>query len=318
MNAQNLTERYVDAAMRTVPESQREDLAIELRASIGDQVDARVEAGESPLDAERAVLTDLGDPDELAAGYTERVMWLIGPRYFLDWWRLLKLLLWIVPASVTFAVALGMTLGGEPFGEIIGTTVVAVLGTIVHLGFWTTLVFALLERTIDRDAKTAPLAPWSLERLPELRQSGATFVDLIATIVMLLIAAGAILWDHFIGFVAGEPQLALLDPSLWPWWIAGLFLVMALEIVLMTSVYLTGRWTMGHAIANAALAVVAAVPALWLLAQGRLINLEFWTTVVPDDGAHVGEIIAIITGFTIAGVMVWDIIDGFLKAHRSR
>ena len=45
-----LTDRYVDAAMRTVPEKQRPDLSAELRASIDDQIDARVDAGEAPRD----------------------------------------------------------------------------------------------------------------------------------------------------------------------------------------------------------------------------------------------------------------------------
>src|SRR3954464_2212709 len=118
MNASTttLTDRYVSAAVRTVPEDQRSDLAAELRASIDDQVDARVEGGEPRGSAERAVLTDLGDPDKLAAGYMDRPLYLIGPRYFLDWWRLLKLLLWIVLPCAAFGIALGQTIAGEPFG----------------------------------------------------------------------------------------------------------------------------------------------------------------------------------------------------------
>ena len=77
-----LTDRYVDAAMRTVPEAQRADLAAELRASIDDQIEARIEQGEQQGDAERAVLIELGDPDRLAAQYTDRPLWLVGPRYF--------------------------------------------------------------------------------------------------------------------------------------------------------------------------------------------------------------------------------------------
>ncbi len=65
--------------MRTVPEKQRADLSAELRASIADQIDARVESGESRDAAERAVLIELGDPDALAAGYTDRPLHLIGP-----------------------------------------------------------------------------------------------------------------------------------------------------------------------------------------------------------------------------------------------
>ena len=48
MNTSTLTDRYIDAAMRTVPEKQRADLAAELRASIDDQIDARVESGRAP------------------------------------------------------------------------------------------------------------------------------------------------------------------------------------------------------------------------------------------------------------------------------
>ena len=151
-----LTDRYVDAAMRTVPEKQRPDLSAELRASIDDQIDARVDAGEPPRGAERAVLTDLGDPDKLAAGYTDRPLHLIGPRYYLDWWRLLKLLLWIVLPFAAFGVALGLTLAGKPFGEIVGTVWVVLITTTVHLFFWTTLVFALVERNVRPWRRSAP------------------------------------------------------------------------------------------------------------------------------------------------------------------
>ena len=81
--------------MRSVPDKQRDDLAAELRASIADDIDARIDAGEPAADAERAVLSELGDPDKLGAGYAERPLWLIGPRYYLQWRRLVTLLLWV-------------------------------------------------------------------------------------------------------------------------------------------------------------------------------------------------------------------------------
>ncbi len=49
-----LTDRYVYAVTRSLPESQRADIDKELRASIADAVDARVEAGDHPAEAERA------------------------------------------------------------------------------------------------------------------------------------------------------------------------------------------------------------------------------------------------------------------------
>lgn len=319
MASTTLTDRYVDAAMRTVPEKQRADLAAELRASIEDQIDARVEAGESQDVAEAAVLTELGDPDKLAAGYTDRPLYLIGPKYFLIWWRLLKLLLWIVPPIVAFAVALGQTISGAGIGEIIGTSVLATMGTILHLAFWTTLVFAVIERAEVTSAESVPLTAWTPDQLPEPRESGAKFSDMIVTIVFLAIGAGAILWDQFIGFAPGYPGLSVLDPGLWPWWISGLFAAMAVEAVLQVVVFLRGRWTLGLAAVNAVLNLVVAVPALWLLTQGRLLNAEFWTTVIPPDSSEtVASVVAILMGFGIAAVAIWDTIDAFLKARRAR
>ena len=80
MNA-TLTDRYVTATVRDLPDKQRAEVVRELRTTIADQIDARPEAGRpiSP-EAERAVLTELGDPVRLAAGYSGRPLYLIGPR----------------------------------------------------------------------------------------------------------------------------------------------------------------------------------------------------------------------------------------------
>ncbi|MFH8248918.1 permease prefix domain 1-containing protein [Microbacterium sp. B2969] len=311
-----LTDRYVDAAMRGVPEKQRADLAAELRGSIADQIDARIEAGEPAQSAEREVLIELGDPDKLAAGYLERPLWLVGPRYYLDWWRLLKLLWAIVPVCAAFGVALGQTLAGASFGEIVGSVVGVVIAVIVHVAFWVTLVFVILERT---GHETMDPAPWTPDRLPEPKASGAGFGDMIASLVFLAIGVGAVLWDHFVGWpVGGGERLPFLDPGLWPWWIAALFVVMALEAILAVTVHARGRWTMGLAAGNAVINVVFAVAALWLLAGGRLVNPDFFPTVIPEDAAEVAGILGIILGFVIGGVAIWSSIDAFLKARRAR
>jgi hypothetical protein len=315
MNA-TLTDRYVDAAMRSVPEKQRDDLSAELRASIDDQIDARVDAGERHEAAERAVLTELGDPDKLAAGYLERPLWLVGPRYYLDWWRLLKLLWAIVPACAAFGVALGQTLAGAPLGAIIGSTIGVVVSVIVHVAFWVTIVFVILERT---GHETMDQSAWTPDRLPEPKASGAKLSDLVATLVFLAIGAGFVLWDHFIGWPVGDGRTtSFLDPGLWPWWITGLFVLMAAEAALAVTVYARGRWTTGLAYLNLVLDVAIALPALWLISQGLFLNPELLPTVDPDDGAQVTGILNVILGFVFAGIAVWDSIDAFLKAHRAR
>ncbi|WP_438354151.1 permease prefix domain 1-containing protein [Microbacterium sp. CJ88] len=311
----SLTDRYIHAATRSLPDESRADLAAELRASIADAVDARTEAGEEPDAAERAVLVEMGDPDRLAAEYADRPLWVIGPRYFLEWWRLLKLLWAIVPACAVGGVALGMTLAGESFGSIMGTLWSVLVAVVVHIGFWTTLVFFVIERS----GSNAPMAgPWTPDALPEIRERGLGFAELITSLAILGLLAGALVWDRFVGFVPGHEQLSFFDHGLWPWAMGVLFVLMAGQAALGIVVYVRGRWTMPLAAVDALIAVAVAVPALVLLLQGRLLNPDFFPTLAGESGAEVASVIGALTGFTIAGVAVWNIVDVALKARRTR
>ena len=320
MDTTTLTDRYVDAAMRTVPERQRADLSAELRASIDDQIEARVAGGEQHGAAERAVLTELGDPDKLAAGYTDRPLHLIGPRYYLDWWRLLKLLLLIVLPAAAFGIGLAQTLSGQPIGSIIGGLVTTLLSVAVHLCFWVTLVFAIVERTGARNVST--LTEWNVDQLPAIRPRGVGFGDMIASIVFLAVAAGAVIWDLTIGFVpdAGSPgePLSFLNPGLWPWWIVALFVLLALEATLAVVVYLVGRWTPPLAVVNAVLALAFAIPALVLLAQGQLLNPEYFPTLIGEQGDEVAAVVSGVFASGIVLVTAWDIVDVAIKTMRAR
>ena len=319
MDAETLTTRYVDAAMRTVPEKQRDDLAEELTASIADQIEARTEAGEPAEAAERAVLTELGDPERLAAGYTGRQLHLIGPRYYLDWWRLLKLLLWIVIPSAGAAVALGKVLSGAPVGDVISAIWVTMLTAGLHVAFWTTLVFVILERT---GHETMDATPWTPDKLPEPKETGARFSDLIASLVWLLILAGAIVWDQVFGLVyLDDHWMPALDPALWPWWLGVFLLVIAVEAVVSFAVYARGRWTYALATVHAILDLVTMVLAVALIAQNQLVNpvvVSAITDAVGLDGADAPRIIAILVAAGIVVVEVWDALDAFRKARRSR
>lgn len=318
MDTTTLTQRYIEAAMRTVPEAQRADLGDELRASIEDQVEARTEAGEELSAAERAVLEELGDPEKFAAGYTDRVLYLIGPRYFLLWWRLLKLLLCIVTPFAAFGTALGQTLADAPVGEILSTTWAATVGSVLLVAFWTTLVFAVIERSTSA-SKEDLTGPWTPEQLPEPRPYGAKLSDVVSALVYLVIVAGVIVWDRTFGLVRlGGEWHSFLHPSLWPWWVGAALLLMAASAAVTVMSYLRRRWTYGRAALKTAVNLMVAVPAVWLMAQNRLLNSEPWLAAIPDDGAQVARIVTIVLAFAIVGVCLGDAINAFVKVRRSR
>lgn len=320
-----LTERYISATIRSLPPETQGDVRAELEASIADAVEARIDQGEDPQEAERAALTALGDPGALAAGYADRPLHLIGPRYYLAWWRLLKLLLMIVPVCALGGVALGQTIAGAPVGEVISSAVLATGGTILHVCFWTTLVFVILERSgTDAGMK------WDVDQLPEASDDGVGRNELIASLVFLGLAVGALLWDRFRGFVVVDGEaLPILDPGLWPWGIGVLFLLIVAEAVFAIVVYRRRGWSTALAVVNTVLAVAFLAWTLTLLLTGDLVNPDFLAHIVAagGDGFAAGDaeaadeggifrILAVLLGFGIALGVGWDIVDGWRKARR--
>lgn len=310
-----LTERYIAQAIKGLPPEMQDDVRAELEASIADAIESELEQGEERGDPERTVLTELGDPGALAAGYIDRPLQLIGPKYYLTWWRLLKLLIWIVIPCVVGAVALGLAISEASFGEIIGQTIAVSVTVFVHLCFWVTLVFAILERA---GADTG--AEWDVDQLPEPQSTGTGRADLIAALIFLGITVGALLWDSFIGFIRVDGEaLSLMNPDLWPAWMALLFVIFAIDVVLAIAIFVKGRWTTAFAVVNTALAVSFASWGLTLLGRGQLVNSEWLDFVFLQNGVghDVLRILAVLLGFGIAGFSLWSIIDGWLKRRRD-
>lgn len=322
-----LIERYISATIRSLPPETQNDVRAELEASIADAVESRVEQGEDPRDAERAALTALGDPGVLAAGYADRPLHLIGPRYYLAWWRLLKLLLIIVPVCALGGVALGQTIAGAPVGEVISSAVLAAGASILHVCFWTTLVFVILERSgTDAGVK------WDVDQLPEVTDDGVGRNELIASLVFLGLAVGALLWDRFRGFVVIDGDaLPILDPQLWPWGIGALLLLILAEAVFAIVLYRRRGWTTALAVVNTVLAVAFLAWTLVLLLRGELVNPDFLAHLVAaggegfaaGDAEAAGEggifrILAVLLGFGVACGVGWDIVDGWIKTARAR
>lgn len=310
-----LTDRYVWAAARSVPEAQRDEFSRELRERIGDATDAHVARGAAPADAEHAALVELGDPWKLAAGYVDRPMHLIGPRYFPAWWRLLKTLLVIVVPISAVGVLLGQVLSGAPIGKIIAETITTTLSVAVHLAFWTTLAFAIAERT----SSTVPIATWTPEQLPQVRDDARAgrLGDLVASTVFLTILAGAIVWQQTGAIFRDGERLPIpvLDPALWSFWIPYFLVLLALEVVFAVVIYLRG-WTWVMAGVNVLLNVAFIVPALWLFFSGKLFAPEFLDVIGwPWEGS---DVVVTVLAFVVIGATVWDIIDGFRKAAANR
>ncbi|MGV0108706.1 permease prefix domain 1-containing protein [Arthrobacter sp. CP30] len=314
----SLTDRYIWAAVRTVPESERPDLELDIRDLIEGAVEARTATRHDPAAAERDALSELGDPERLAADYVDRPLTLIGPRYYLDWLRILRTVLLIVVPLATVAVLVVQLLTTGSIGGAIGSAVSTAITATVHIGFWTTLLFVVLERSGTTDGTME----WTVDRLPDLpdHDRSARLPEFIASLVFLGLFAGAIVWQQLRSVVRDEAggAVPLLDPALWSFWIPWFLGLIAAEALFALRVYRRG-WSWWSAVVNLVLGLAFAVPALLLWAGGRVLNPAFTDAVGWDPAVAAGG------GWTAGGIVVaavviiaaWDVADGFLRAHRA-
>jgi len=312
----NLTERYVQAVLRAVPAAQRPELEREIRALVADAIEAKAAQTETSDAAERAALNDLGDPALLAARYTGRTAYLIGPGLYPEWRRILLVLLPIIVPIVGAVVLTANLLDGSTAGESIVAGGSAAFNVAVQTLFWFTLIFAIAERTRGDGALAA--RPWSPDALPALGDRGRIGIpELVAAVAANVVLLVALLWVQLRPpIVIDGEAVPLLDPALWSFWLPWFIVVTLLEILLTVGVYIRGQWTYGYAAGNALLGAAFAIPGIYLLANGLLLNPVIVEAITAAGGNWL-RVTTVAVGASIAAIVAWDAIDGFRKARRA-
>jgi hypothetical protein len=305
-----LVDRYVYTALRRVPEQQRADIDRELRASIDDAVDARVEAGESREAAIERTLLELGDPDRLADSYAGRQNFLIGPELYGVWRRsLLMLLTTVLPIVVVTVAVIQLFADDVTAGDVIGGAIGTILNVGVHMAFWTTLGFAIVERT--GAGKADLTVPWSLSRLPRYEPGVMTRVELGVNLVWPFLLIAALVLQQFT--FTDEP---LLDPANWSFWWPALIVLIALKGVWAGWVYRLGRWTRPVAVVNAVLAVATAAVMVYLLNADKFFNPAFGGFADADVDLQGWVSLAVTVAVVLSAA--WDIFDITRKTEQAR
>ena len=191
-----LVERYIHEIGRRLPPKQRTDVEAELRSLIMDALEAHSAeaADETPEAAQVAVLQELGAPAEVARRYAAAPRYLIGPRLYDTYLR--------VAGIVLGAVALGLTVSTvvslwETAPEsinilaVLGGLIVQYLGAATSALGFTTLIFAILERTLSEEDLTdlQDEEKWDPRKLPPVEDSNRIQpVSMVAGICFTVLA----------------------------------------------------------------------------------------------------------------------------------
>ncbi|MGB3909377.1 MAG: permease prefix domain 1-containing protein [Pseudolysinimonas sp.] len=319
--ADTLTDRYVWAVLKSLPESKRTDIDRELRASIADDVDARVAAGATPDAAEKAVLTELGEPMRLAAGYAGRPLALIGPDLYVDYVRLLKLLAVTVIPIVAITLFVINALTGAAPGELIGGTVGIVISVGVHLGFWVTLVFALVERMgVAKKSGLKDNSPFDPDDLPAVA-TGTTGgrSELIASLVVALLVPVALVWQQISSNFeeADGSPIPVINPALWSFWLPYLIALAVLTGTFAVVLYRVGRWTWPLVAVNAVLTIATIGPMVWLVATGAALNEAYLDRLGWAEFVAAGSPGATIASIALVAIGGWATADSVIKTVQA-
>ncbi|MET8085636.1 permease prefix domain 1-containing protein [Micromonospora sp. NPDC005237] len=310
-----LTDRYLAATLRSVPAQRRAEIATELRASIEDMIEDRTGGGEDAAAAEREVLTELGNPDRLAARYADRRLQLIGPTYYLIWLRLLKLLLSFIPALAGTVVTVVAVVDGKGFGAI-GPGLVIALHVAVHISFWLTLTFVLIERS----QPAVDLPDWTVDELPDVpAHRDVSLVDTIAAVAMLVLTIGYLPLQHYQSWVRASDgdNIPVLDPALWSFWLPALMVVLLAIAVFEVVKYRIGRWSWPLFAVKALLNLAFTVPLAGLALSDALLNPALGERLSWLADADNRSLLNALIALGVAVVLVWDLVDTVLKSRRQ-
>ena len=310
-----LTDRYVAETLRAVPEKQRPDLERELRASIADAIEGRIEAGEPEVVAETAVLAELGDPVRLAASFTDRPLYLIGPALFVDYVRFLRVLLSVVVPLTFVGVGVAQFIAGATALAVLGAAFATAFTAAVHIGFWTTALFAVMERTHGAKRFTV----WTPAQLPMITDSKPFRNELIGgTIFTVVVTVAVILIQDFSSVTnSGGDRVGPIAEPLWQSGALYLILFFSVARIAFDLVGFYSGWSRSLAFANVILSLLFVIPTVWLTVTGKLYSEEFFGAIGQQGAAVPPGWIGVTTIVLVIYLSVHDTIELFRRARRA-
>lgn len=306
-----LTDRYVAAVLRLIPEAHREDIQAELLAAIEDAIDKYVTSGQTRDVAEQAVLNGLGEPARLAAEYSHRPLWLIGPDFYLAWLRLTKWLLWTLPAFVGAGVVAWRLFFGEPVLDVLWSGLVVALIVALNVAVWSTVGFVIAERApVTKPSDLGPLDRWSVKSLPATAAVDRQF-SMVATI-------GVVVFNVFLialmSSLLSLQDLPILNTSAWTTGISVMIVLVGASAVNRVIRYGRGRWTLTLATVNAILDATFAWWWWWALWSLSILDPQFVVRLDAEGGLLTGARIVVLV---ILAACAWDAVSGFAGTRRS-
>ncbi|PEY30632.1 hypothetical protein CN354_24845 [Bacillus cereus] len=323
----NLIEIYIQEVTRRLPEKNREDIALELRSTIEDML--LDDYSEKNI---KGVLETLGNPAILARKYRDQPMHLIGPHYFETYVTLLKMILPIAAIISLISIITEYFIGyhGEEavinvVFDMIGFSIGRIVEVCIHVFFWLTLVFALIER-VNHSKGSQPFitkfTKWTADDLKNTpyipKKKVITKFEVFGSLLWTAIWATVYFYaNHLVGIYRVSkhgPDFAapaLNQDVLLQYWPIVLG-VIGLEIALSIYKLIKGQWTKGIAIFNTALQLIGTIVFIVIVTNPNIMNQNFITYTADLFTITTKQLESRIVGGAVfffvlsAAISVWD------------
>ncbi|MEC2549703.1 hypothetical protein P9W96_31150 [Bacillus cereus] len=328
----NLIDLYIQEVAKRLPEKNREDITLELRSTIDDMLPE--DYNEKDV---KSVLEKLGSPVSLANGYLDRPMHLIGPRYFDVYTTLLKM---IIPIAAVIAL---ISMVAENFIgysgdqavlnvilQLIGKGIGEIFEVSLHVFFWLTVVFVILERT-DKDKGIEPLTTslkkWTPDDLKNIsyipKKKAISKFEVFGGLMWTAVWATLYFYaNYLVGVYNGTANgLKFVSPTFnqevllqyWPI----VVIMIVFEICISLYKLVQGQWTQRLAIGNAILQIAGTIVFIVIVVNPHVFNAGFITYLANAFTISSEEFKTWLIGGGIFFYMLSaaiNIFDGFRKA----
>lgn len=333
-----LSERYILAVLERLPQNKRQEAEKDLRRKLSERLTA-----DSTESEERSILQEFGHPALMAEHYGKVRRYLIGPRYFDLYVRLLRL---VIPLAVLITLIVVTVVGivsgigqeetlATVLASLIGNIVSAIFSAVMQTLFWITLVVAVMDWA-DKSGVETPLGLTMEEWTPDdLKEWGGqeALLEPVDTKVRKSQIFGSLIWmviwttvyfnaDKVLGIYTDDGeglrfQMAVFNQDVllayWPF----IALVIVLELSLAIWQWRAGYWNYRLATFNAAVQTVSVLVFTLIFTNSELLNPEFRQFLTNTFGGT-NALIWIFGGILvimIAGALS-DIIQGYQRAAK--
>lgn len=276
---------YVTEVGKRLPLRSRKDIEAELRSTLEDMLEDRSRKAGKPVDD--AMVSDLlkeyGPPDKVAATY-HPTQYLIGPRLYPFFVRVLKIVLTVL--TVVLLVTLGIQVGsqqlqGLELARAIGNGLLGVLNAAIQAFGNIVLVFAILERVVPAkefkfDEETKEWDPASL--LKEAEKPEVKLWEPITTI--LFTVAAMVLFNGYpqligINFLRNGQWTSIpMLTEVFFRWLPYLNIIWVLQIGLNLVLLRQGRWQLATRWFSVVLDLGGIVISYMLLSGPSIVSLS--------------------------------------------